>query len=116
MTPKYDSTPPQNVYVHNGSSFDFIFIMKYITTLGKVDLIIKDGKFINIKLSWKNGERSYSINFRDSLLMLPSSLRKLSKAFNVEAKAFFPFEFVNNAEIPLDYIGTTPDLKLFDGI
>jgi len=48
--------------------------------------------------------------------MLPSSLSKLSKAFNVENKGFFPFKFVNQPNISLDYIGDTPDLKFYDGV
>jgi len=77
---------------------------------------MKDGKFINIKLSWSSEESNYSLNFRDSLLMLPSSLRKLSKAFDVEAKGFFPFEFVNNPSTPLDYNGPVPNLSYYEGI
>ena len=52
MQPKYIGL---NVYAHNGSKFDYTFIMKYITLLGKVDLLMKDGKFINIKLSHRLG-------------------------------------------------------------
>ena len=48
--------------------------------------------------------------------MLPSSLRKLSKAFDVEAKGFFPFEFVNNPSTPLDYNGPVPNLSYYEGI
>lgn len=111
MRAKYNTW---NIYVHHGSGFDYIFILKFISLLGDVDLLMKDGKFINIRLKWRYGK--YSINFRDSLLMLPSSLRKLSKAFGVEAKGFFPFEFVNNPSIPLNYVGPTPDLKLYEGL
>lgn len=113
IRPKYEGW---NVYVHNGSGFDFIFLLKHVASLIKVDLIIKDGKFINIKLSWENGKRKYSINFRDSLLMLPSSLRKLAKAFGVESKGYFPFNFVNNFTVPLDYIGHTPNFSYFEGL
>jgi hypothetical protein len=121
MKPKYKG---YNVYIHNGSSFDLIFLLRIITQLGaKVEPLIKDGKFINIKLSWKryidenNHEKfRYHINFRDSFLILPSSLRKLSKAFNVENKGHFPFRFVNNPAIDLNYVGPTPDFSLFDGI
>jgi hypothetical protein len=105
-----------NIYAHHGSKFDYIFILKFITLLGEVDLLMKDGKFINIKYTWISDGTGYYINFRDSLLMLPSSLRKLSKAFGVEAKGFFPFEFVNNPSIPLDYIGKTPDYNYYEGI
>jgi len=107
-----------NVYIHNGSLFDLIFLLKYITVMGKVDPIIKDSKFINLKLSWNSNDvkRSYSINFRDSMLLLPSSLRKLSKAFNVESKGYFPFTFVNDSNINLDYVGPSPDFSHYEGI
>lgn len=113
MRAKYNTW---KIYVHHGSGFDYIFILKFITLLGEVDLLIKDGKFINIKLNWNKEDKKYSINFRDSLLMLPSSLRKLSKAFNVEAKGFFPFDFVDNIAIPLDYIGSIPKFEFFKEI
>ena len=113
MREKYNTW---KIYAHHGSGFDYIFMLKFITMLGKVNLKMKEGKFFNIKLSWTSENSIYSINFRDSLLMLPSSLRKLSKAFGVEAKGFFPFEFVNNLSIPLDYIGKTPDYNYYEGI
>ena len=46
--------------------------------------------------------------------MLPSSLRKLARAFNVEDKGIFPYRFVNL--LNLDYEGTVPDFKYFEGI
>lgn len=113
MKRKYDGW---NIYVHYGSGFDYIFLLKYITLLGEVDPLIKDGSFINIKLSWSKYNSTYSLNFRDSFLILPSSLRKLAGAFNVESKGYFPFKFVNNVKVPLNYIGTTPDLKFYEGI
>jgi len=52
---------------------------------------------INLNLSWtsnnENVKKRYSIDFRDSLLLLPISLRKLAKAFDVEFKGFFSFLF-----------------------
>ena len=56
------------------------------------------------------------IAFKDSLLMLPQSLRSLAKSFNVEEKSYFPFKFVNNPSIPLEYIGKTPDYNYYEGI
>ena len=48
MKTKYNSWI---IYAHHGSGFDYIFLLKFITLMGKVDLLMKDGKFINIKLS-----------------------------------------------------------------
>jgi len=77
------------VYLHNFSNFDSVF---FINTLQKLtDHTLKpnrrDGKLINVQF----GE--YSLYFRDSYLILPSSLRKLAIAFNVENKGYFPHEF-----------------------
>ena len=112
-----------NVYVHNGSLFDYIFLLRYITEMGHVEPLIKYGKFINIKLSWDKQvndkgivKYKYNINFRDSLLLLPAPLRKLAVAFNVENKGFFPFNFLKDSNIPLDYKGNTPDFSLYEGI
>jgi hypothetical protein len=122
IKPKYSGW---NIYIHNGSAFDLIFLMRVITQLTniKVEPLIKDGKFINIRLSWKlfideNGKEKfrYHINIRDSFLILPSSLRKLSKAFNVENKGHFPYKFVNDPAIKLQYEGLTPNISFYEGL
>ena len=52
------------------------------------------------------------IAFKDSLLLLPQSLRKLAKSFGVEEKSYFPFEFVNDPNVSLDYVGNIPLINL----
>lgn len=111
------------VYIHNSSLFDSTFLVRILTEMGHINFLKKDNKYINIKLSWdkykdKKGKENfnYSINFRDSLLLLPAPLRKLANAFNVESKGNFPFKFVNDPNIPLDYKGNTPDLSFYEGI
>lgn len=112
-----------NVYIHNGSLFDCIFLLRYITEIGHVHILKKDNKYINIKLSWGeykdkkgNVKFKYNINFRDSFLLLPTSLRKLSKAFGVESKGFFPMKFVNDPSILLNYVGPTPNFSFYEDI
>lgn len=80
--------------------------MKYIN----VKVIRRDNSLIDTRLSYSiKGNRKYTIYFRDSMLMLPLSLRKLGKNFNVEVKkGIYPYLFVNNKSINLDYIGTAP--------
>lgn len=56
----------------------------------------------------------YYLNFRDSLLILPSSLKKLAKSFDVNDKGLFPYAFVTNKTI--NYIGEVPAFKYFSGI
>jgi hypothetical protein len=77
------------IYIHNLSNFDGIFLLKHLSDIPQSILtpIIKDGKMISITFSWFATERSlksYNIEFRDSLLMLPNSIAKLAKAFQVE--------------------------------
>jgi|ERR1700712_3979442 len=102
------------VYVHNLSNFDGIFILKALSSIKYSTLkpIIKDDKMIDIKIIFGK----YNIAFRDSLLMLPSSLRKLAIQFNVDNKTIFPYNFVNNkfnSNINLNYIGNIPQFKYF---
>lgn len=101
------------VYLHNFSNFDGVFLLNILTGLSnKITPIINDSKFIDILFYFKEGK--YKLHFRDSLLMLPASLRKLSKAFNVTDKGIFPYKFVNT--INLDYDGSVPEFKYFDCI
>lgn len=105
------------IYVHNLSNFDGIFLLRILSNIPNfiLDPIIRDGKLINLSLKKQVGQRTYKIDFRDSLLMLPISLDKLSKAFQVENnKTIFPYLFVNNKEIPLTYNGLVPSIDYFD--
>lgn len=81
-------------YAHNLASFDGIFILKHLIKYGKVEPILNNGKIISITLTVK-GESKKDIKtlvFKDSYLMLPSSLRKLCTAFNVNTiKTNFPY-------------------------
>ena len=102
------------VYLHNFSNFDSIFILKILSkiSLGIIP-IINDNDLINLTVYFS---KNYNIKFKDSYLLLPSSLKKLAKNFNVEEKGIYPYRFVNNINIPLDYVGKVPSFKYFDGI
>ena len=104
----------KSIYIHNSSEFDLIFMLKHLFDLPniKYDPVIKDGKFINLKVNFGPGLRYY-INFKDFLLLLPSSLQKLAKQFNVETqKEIFPHDFVTRET--LIYIGEVPSYAYFD--
>jgi hypothetical protein len=102
------------IYLHNFSKFDAIFLLSVITELSeKVTPIIRNGQFINLTLEFAN---RYKLYFRDSLLILPGSLRNLAKNFDVENKGIFPYKFVNNELINLNYVGATPAKGYFDNI
>lgn len=109
------------VYIHNFSEFDGVFLQKIMIKLDscKVEKLIKrNGKIINLKLVYNlSGKRKYSIYFRDSLLMLPASLRKLGHSFNVDTKkTIYPYKFVNQKNINLNYVGEVPEFKFFNTI
>jgi hypothetical protein len=82
----------------------------------KIDECIRrDGKLINLKLSYNLDSKSkskYIIYFIYSLFLLPSSLRKLGNSFSVDVKkSIYPYKFVNDKNIDLNYIG---NIQYFD--
>jgi hypothetical protein len=73
-----------NIYAHNLSSFDGIFLLKILNKIGIVEPVIKDGRIISINFTFEStGKRIYTLRFFDSYLLLPNSLRKLGNSFNV---------------------------------
>lgn len=101
------------IYLHNFSQFDSIFLLKILSNLSdNIKPIIRDGSIIDLKLKFNN----YILYFRDSYLLLPSSLRKLATNFNVENKSIFPYNFVNDFNIDLNYEGNIPNYKYFNDI
>lgn len=108
------------VYLHNISNFDGIIMLKVLANMDnlKYNIIKRNGKLIDIKVKYNiDKNRIYTILFRDSLLMLPSSLNKLCKAFDVETKkGLFPYFFVNDSQINLDHIGQVPTIDKFNNI
>jgi DNA polymerase type B, organellar and viral len=108
MIKEYDN---YQVYIHNMSRFDAIFLLKILVNLGECKPIIHNDEIISITFML-NG---YVVTFKDSLKILIKSLRDLGHSFNVDIqKSIFPYNFVN--ENNLDYIGPIPDFKYFDGI
>ena len=106
----------KNIYIHNSSEFDMILLYKYIVNFDNVTVkpIIKDGKFINLQVNF-GIYKGYTLNFKDSILLLPQSLSKLSKSFNDNfIKDMFPHKFVNKNN--LNYIGNVPPFEFFYNI
>lgn len=96
------------IYFHNFSKFDGYFLIKYLAKIGTCDPIIHKGKILSVKFAYNN----YNITFKDSYLLLPSSLRKLCESFVVKsAKGIFPYGLMD-----LNYIGLVPDFKLFSRV
>lgn len=97
------------VYAHNLSSFDGIFLVRNLLSIGSVQPLIYNGRLISIQLRLPNGK---TIIFKDSFLLLPNSLRKLCKAFNIlMPKGHFPF-LLND----ILYKGIFPAFKYWTGI
>src|SRR5260221_573321 len=100
-----------SVYAHNLAKFDIIFLLKYLVKIGNINPIIHNGKIISLIINYgENGQ--YKIEFKDSLLLLLTSLRSLCSCFKIdESKSIFPHLFVN--ENNLDYNGEVPNINNF---
>lgn len=105
------------VYLHNFSNFDGIFIISALSDFStNIRPVIRDGKIMDLRVKFGPNNR-YSISFRDSLLLLPNSLRKLCKDFGIEVqKDIFPYEFINQPGISMNYRGPIPEFKFFSNI
>jgi hypothetical protein len=105
------------IYIHNLSRFDGIFLLSILATMKetKLDVLQREDKMFALTLKYGN---KCKITFHDSMLMLPSSLDKLSKAFNIDnKKILFPIKFLlSNPDFNINYIGNVPDIKYFKDI
>ena len=108
----------KSIFIHNGSSFDLVFLLKplydrcLLDTSLRIDPIIKDGKFFNIKVGFKIGDNNFYVNIKDSFLLLSLSLAKLAKQFKLEDKGMFSYSFVTNHR--LNYTGKVPSYNYFN--
>ena len=94
-----------NIYLHNFAKFDAIFLIKYLAEIGNCKPIIHNSKIISFKFTYNK----ITLTFRDSYLILLTSLNKLSKSFNIDnPKGLFLIYFNN-----INYIGNVPDFKYF---
>ena len=103
----------QKLYIHNLSYFDGVFLLKHLSRLGKIKPLIRNGYIYNIRLELLGPKnQKYVIFLRDSLLILPLSLDKLSHSFKIKnKKTIFPILCLN--DLPLDYKGKIPAAKYF---
>ena len=87
--------------------------MKHLLPFGKVQPLIFNGKIISIKVKLNLiGYTNKTIIFKDSMLLLPLSLRLLCGAFNISiSKGYFPFGLNN-----ILYKGILPKLELWKNI
>lgn len=69
------------IYAHNGGKFDFRFILDFLDNRGiKKRLLIINGRVVKLKFRYNKNR----LEFRDSFSILPTSLARLTKDFNVE--------------------------------
>ena len=105
------------VYAHNLSGFDGIFLLKLLAELGTIEPLMRDGKIININFRFQiNKDKIGLIKFRDSMLLLPDSLRNLGESFGVQKKSYFPFDFVNDPNVDLNYIWDMPSIDCYENL
>jgi len=114
MKRKYNN---YKIYIHNLSHFDSVFMIDVLSALGEVKPFYRD-KFFEIIFKFKpygKNKIEYTLTFFDSKLILPASLRDLSKSFGVDNKKdFFPYGFVNDEnKFSLDYKGPVPKYEYF---
>src|SRR3978361_789021 len=101
-----DNYTGYNIYAHNLSGFDVVYLLNSISKYGNnAEVIMRDDKFISINLK-KLVENNNSskpiynrISIRDSLLILPSSLDKLGNSFGVGGKVMFDFNAFNKSNL-----------------
>ena len=88
-----------------------VFYIEYISVSESVDLLIRDSTILKyLNQIWSPNQ--YKLNFRDSYLLIPSSLKDLSKFFQVDTpKDVFPQKFVSIDN--LDYVGQVPSIDIF---
>lgn len=108
-----------NIYLHNLGNFDGIFLLKLLSTItgAIVQPIFHKGRLVQITFKLNK----IKVIFRDSLQLMPISLRKLAKSFDVTSgkaeKSYFPHLLLQQENlIDLNYIGDVPDIKFFTDI
>jgi hypothetical protein len=101
------------VYAHNLSEFDGVLILNHLLKYGKTKPLLHNGKLISITLKLNiKGHQNKTIIFKDSLLMLPLSLRQLCDSFKVDnPKGIFPY-LLND----ILYKGEFPKYELFTSL
>ena len=90
------------VYAHNLSRFDIVFLFKDLAKLNKegyhIRVMKRDDKFISIKITDYQG--NIDITIKDSYLLLPSSLKKLSEQFNTFTSKGIEPVYTGNSKSP----------------
>lgn len=98
------------IYMHNFAKFDGYFLVRHLSQFGYCDPRLHKGRIISCRFQLP--ETGVNVTFMDSYLMLTSSLKDLSKSFNVtDPKGAFPVLFND-----IHYSGVVPNQKYFVNI
>jgi len=102
-----------NVYAHNLSNFDGIFLLKHLIKFGEVEPLYFHGRLITVKVKLNiKGFKGKVIIFKDSYLLLPVKLRILCEVFKVAStKGYFPYGLND-----IFYSGVFPKLEYWTGM
>jgi len=108
------------LFAHNAGKFDLVFLLealiKIATENDKIDLLINNGNYIQVKFiingklpedREKFNPKKVSMIFRDSYLLMPGSLAKLATSFGIDNKGNFD---VNSLTPDSDWKGIKADL------
>lgn len=103
------------IYCHNFGGFDSRFLLipiyKILESVGK-KMTIKNHNNKTMSVTFKY--KDINLEIRDSLKLLPYSLKLLCKMYNVEhVKYEFPHRFL--WEKGIDYVGEPPSKEYFEG-
>lgn len=127
-----------NVFAHNFSGFDGVFLLKYLLPYGEIKPIFHNGRLMSVNLhiykvktilsedgvpsevqiviEFPDGTKHFvkknlTIKFKDSLLFLPAPLRNLARTFRVSSgKGFFPFKLLD-----IFYNSVIPSIEYWSG-
>lgn len=109
--------PGSTVVMHNGGKFDFQLISEFICydrRFTKKDVcrglkILTMNVYYDMATDDEVKKGNSGVHFIDSLNFIPSSLRALSKMFNLPTvKGHFPFEILNDDEWETKFKGDKP--------
>lgn len=101
---KYKDLRVRTVYYHNLSRFDGVLLVKHYTNRGqpfKVKTLIRNHMIYEIKVYENN---RFILRYRDSLTLLPGSLKSLAKALCPElgSKGQLPHDTLNESNLVIN--------------
>jgi len=107
----YDINKKKKIfYIHN-LNFDGVILINYLSKYFILDCFIRKMNIYYIKVI---NENNNIIEFRCSFKILPSSLKLISKTFNIPNKMIFPYKFSNKNN--LNYVGDVPNSSYFNNL